>query len=114
MCTTLFHESALRSVIIGQEHCRRIGEKNCREGMDMYISQDPEVQAMVALGKYTRPLFPENGLLKMKINFNMDAARKPNQTTNLADPVGGKIMIHSNRRIPKMSTEGFFLIPGKK
>lgn len=69
---------------------------------------------MYALGFYSPPMFPGNGLLTLKINYNLESPRDgSNQSTKLDEPFRGKFWIHSNRIIPKMSTTGYQLFPGK-
>ena len=69
---------------------------------------------MFTIGVYNPPQFVGNGLLTLKINYNFESIKiGPNQSTSLDAPYGGKFWIHPNRAIPKMSTIGYRLEPGR-
>lgn len=70
--------------------------------------------AMFSTGFYSPPQFVGNGLLTIKVNYNFEPITiGANQSTSLDAPYGGKFWIHPNRAIPKMSTIGYQLEPGR-
>jgi hypothetical protein len=83
-------------------------------GRDKIVYQDPEALSMMAYGSYTPPLFADNGLMTIKVNYNLMPANFANQSTHLSEPYGGMFWLHSSRVIPKMSTVGYRLYPGKR
>lgn len=48
----------------------------------------------------------------MKLNFNLSPPKR-NESTNLAKPVGGKLLIHQNRFVASSKIGGFFIRPGE-
>ena len=66
-------------------------------------------------GVFTPTVFAQNVLATFKINYNLEMPRVGlNQSTKLDEAYRGKFWIHSNRMIPKMSTIGYQLYPGRK
>lgn len=104
MCFTLFHRSALMAMKKLEGHY----------GRDKIFTKGPEAEAMMTIGSYTPPLFAENGLMTIEVNYNLMSGKKPNQSTHLSEPYGGMFWIHSSRVIPKMSSVGYRLYPGKR
>lgn len=109
VCFTLFHETVLKAL-----------KKGPRLGLDDFWKQDEGVQEFIATGEMTpKVLYPENGLLRMMVDFNMRAMDKKlnetfvNESTDLSDAYGGKFWVHSNRIVPKLSMTGYTLRPGK-
>lgn len=111
VCFTLFHEAILKA--IHENPLKRIG-------IDDFWELDEESKALFAGMDHTpKFLYPENGLLRIKIDFNMRAndprfnLSLANESTDLRDAYGGRFWIHSNRYIPKLSMTGYTLRPGK-
>ena len=108
VCFTLFHETVMKAL-----------KKGPRLGLDDFWKQDEKITEFVNTGEMTPVLYPENGLLHMRIDFNMRAMDErfndtfANESTDLSDAYGGKFWIHSNRVIPKLSMTGYTLRPGK-
>ena len=104
-CFTLFHKAAIHALM----H-ESLGD---RFGVDDFEREDPEQVDLVNLGSHAPPMFVENGLLRITLNYNLESYRHPNQSTDLTQPYGGKFWIHSNRVIPHISTTGYELSPNK-
>ena len=108
-CFTLFHWSAVYALMKGASVNRSSGGP----GVDDYELPDPEVMDTVHLGSHTPPMFQENGLLRIKLNYNLEPFRRANQSTARTLPYGGKFWIHSNRDIPHISETGYELVAGR-
>ncbi|KAI1298720.1 hypothetical protein HDE_04072 [Halotydeus destructor] len=117
VCFTLFHEASLIAMLKGEKLHTNRNFSDFTIGKDLERQVNEEAMDAVGLGStwnsFTH-IFAENTLLTLEVNYNLEPTRRPNQSTALDVPYGGKFWVHSNRIIPKMSTLGFELFPGRK